>query len=112
MGLQAGAVRKTYQDIWRGTPMEQKKAELDTIVTQTETALQAYGRIDGWEPMAQKTVAPSLRQHTYLVRAAVGPPFFRLELYRKPVRLIDHRVDFADQQEAALACAGAPRLRR
>lgn len=97
-GLQSGAVRKTYEGMWRGTPMDQKRPELDTIVTQTETALKAYGKIDGWEPMAEKTIAPSLRQHTYLVRAAVGPLFFRLELYRKPVAgWTIYRVDFADQ---------------
>lgn len=95
--LKAGQVPKAYQDIWRGTLMERKPADVEAMITQTASALQLYGKVDGWETMSEEVVAPSFRKHTYLVRTEVGPLFFRLQFYRRPTGWIVYRLDFADQ---------------
>jgi hypothetical protein len=95
--LKAGEFVKAYQDIWRGTPMDKKQADVEAMITQTGSAFQLYGKMDGWETVSEETVAPSFRRHTYLVRTDVGPLFFRMQFYRRASGWSVYRLDFADQ---------------
>ena len=96
--LQAGQADKAYRDIWRGTPMmERKPVEVQAVIDQTAAALQLYGRIDRWEPMTDDLTSPSFITLTYLVAADVGPLFFRLQFYKKPAGWTVYRIDFADR---------------
>jgi hypothetical protein len=94
--LQTGQFTKAYQDVWRGTPMDKKQADVETITTQTASALQIYGKIDGWEFVSEKVVAPSFQERTYLLRTDRGPLFFRMQFYRRPTGWSVYRIDFAD----------------
>ena len=96
--LQAGDVTKAYQGVWAGTQMlTNKPADVAMMASQTNSALQLYGKIHGWEPVKEDVVAPSFRVQTHMLRTDLAPLFFRFQFYRKQDKWTVYRVDFADQ---------------
>lgn len=94
--LKAGNYAKAYQDIWRGTLMDKKQAEVENVISQTAAAFQYFGKADGYELMSEKTLSPSLMERTFLVRAENGPLFFRLLFYHGPSGWRVTKLDFGD----------------
>ncbi|MDB5463474.1 MAG: hypothetical protein JWP23_1863 [Phenylobacterium sp.] len=77
-GLQAGDVPKAYADMWRGTLMSKKQADVENVVNQTQGMLKYFGNVVGWEVIDSKSLSPSFVETTYLLRTENGPLFFRM----------------------------------
>ena len=82
--LKSGQVATAYQNLWRGTLMDKKQADVEFIANQTSTALRTYGPIAGWEEMSSDDLSQSLKSKLYLLRGENGPLFFRLQFYHGP----------------------------
>lgn len=98
--LRAGQTGKAYQDLWRGTIMDRKQADVDFVITQTDAAMKAYGQMADWEVMKDDVLSPSFRIRTYLVRFDQGALFFKLQFYRAPRGWLVLNLDFRDRYAA------------
>lgn len=98
--LKAGQTGKAYQDLWRGTIMDRKQADVDYVITQTDVALKAYGQMADWELMEDEVLSPSFRIRTYLLRFDQGALFFKLQFYRAPKGWTVLNLDFRDRYAA------------
>lgn len=80
--LQTGDATKAYDQIFSSALRTQKAAEVQNLSAQTDIALKYYGKISGWELVREKTISPSFVDRVYLVRAANGPIFYRMQFYK------------------------------
>lgn len=94
--IQAGQVSKAYEDVGRGTLMEQKKLELQNVANQTASLLQLYGRIADWELMSEEKWSPSYLERSYLLRTEKGPIFFKMHVYRSISGWVIGNIYFTD----------------
>jgi hypothetical protein len=94
--IQAGQVSKAYEDIGRGTLMEQKKLEIQNVANQTASMLQLYGRIVDWELMSEDKWSASYLERSYLMRAEKGPIFFKMHVYRSVSGWVIGNIYFTD----------------
>lgn len=82
--LRAGDPAKAYRELFAGTLMETTKAaEMGTLVTQTQTLLDAYGTLTGWTVMRSDCLSPTLCRVGYQVDMKNGPMFVFLLMHRR-----------------------------
>lgn len=98
--LRDGQVRRAYQELWQGTLMDKKQADVDFIVNQTDAAIKSYGRMADWELMKEEVLSPSFRIRTYLLRYEQGAMFFKVQFYRSPRGWMVWNLDFRDRYAA------------
>jgi hypothetical protein len=94
--LQAGNIAKAYDEMWRGTLMSKKQADVENVVNQTETLLKTYGKVVGWEKMNTESVSPSYTINTYLLRTENAPIFFKFQFYHGPNGWMVAWLNYAD----------------
>ena len=94
--IQDGDTAKAYGDIWRGTMMQKKQADVENLIAQTDALLKMYGSVIGWELIKDEPVSASLDERTYLVRTANGPIFFKMQFYRAETHWIVSFFSLAD----------------
>ncbi|HKP78055.1 MAG TPA: hypothetical protein VJU34_02900 [Phenylobacterium sp.] len=94
--VRSGEVAKAYQDLGRGTLLDQKQMELQNVANQTASLLQLYGKIIDWEMMSEQKLSESYVIRNYLVRTERGPVFFNFHLYRSPGGWVISNVYFTD----------------
>ncbi|WP_332653551.1 hypothetical protein [Brevundimonas sp.] len=81
--LRAGDPAKAYRDLFAGTMMETKAAELQTLISQTQMLLDAYGTLTGWGLIRSDCVTPTMCRTAYQVDMKNGPIFVVLTLHRR-----------------------------
>ena len=84
--LQNDQVDKAYKNIWDGTLMDKKRADVENLVSQNALALKTYGGVLGWELVSETVIAPSLVDRVYLVKTATLPLFYKIQFYRPASR--------------------------
>lgn len=94
--LQAGQTSRAYADMWAGTLMSKKQADVENLTNQTESILKIYGKIDGWEVMESRELSPSYVERTYLLRTVSAPLFFKFQFYHAPSGWLVAWLNFAD----------------
>ena len=95
--LKTGNYNRAFSDIWGDTVMKAKPLEVGAVINQVGSAFKTYGTPEGHELVEERIVSPSFRVNTYMVRAPLGPLFFRLQFYRFGSTWKVYRLDFADQ---------------
>jgi hypothetical protein len=95
--LKSGGYSRAFSDIWGSSLMKTKPLEVSAVINQVGVAFQTYGTPEGHELVEEKVTSPSFRTNTYLVRAPMGPLFFRIQFYRFGSSWKVQRLDFADQ---------------
>lgn len=98
--LKSGQTAKAYRDLWQGTLMDRKQADVDFVISQTDLIMKAYGPMADWELMKDDVLSPSFRIRTYLVRFDAGALFFKLQFYRAPRGWMVLNLDFRDRYAA------------
>lgn len=81
--LRAGDPAKAYRDLFAGTMMETKAAELQTLISQTQMLLDAYGTLTGWSVIRTDCITPTMCRTAYQVDMKNGPIFVVLTLHRR-----------------------------
>jgi len=94
--LRANDPTKAYRDLFAGTMMETKAAEMGTLITQTQTLLDAYGTLTGWTVMRSDCLTPTLCRVGYQVDMKNGPMFVFLVLHRRAGTWLPHWVFITD----------------
>lgn len=81
--LQTGDAAKAYRDLFVGTLMEGKTAEMNTLVSQTHVILEAYGPMTGWNMFRSDCLSPTYCRVFYQVDMKAGAMFVALTLHRR-----------------------------
>ena len=82
--LRAGDPTKAYRDLFAGTLLETTKAaEVNALVTQTQTLLDAYGTLVDWTVLRSDCLSPTLCRIGYQVDMKNGPMFVFLLMHRR-----------------------------
>jgi len=95
-GLQTGPALKAYNDMWQGTLMSKKQADVENAAAQTDNAFRIYGKLVDWEKMSTEQVSPSFIISTFLVRTEGAPIFFKMQFYHAPAGWMVAYVNLAD----------------
>jgi hypothetical protein len=82
--LQAGETGKAYRDLFAGTLMEAKPEALQTLVTQTDVYLNAYGVLVSWQVIRTDCLSPTMCRMLFQLEMKNGPMFVMLLLHRSP----------------------------
>lgn len=88
-------VEDAYDDLVRGTIIEERKEDVDKLKERTQRALDAYGMIRRYEILEERTAGSSLKRFTCLSLNEDLPLRWRFYFYdgAKGWKLIDLRVD-------------------
>ena len=95
--LRAGDPAKAYRDLFAGTLLETTKAaEVNTLITQTQTLLDVYGTLVGWTVMRSDCLSPTLCRIGYQVDMKNGPMFVFLLMHRRAGEWYPHWIYVTD----------------
>lgn len=81
--LQSGDAAKAYRDLFAGTLMEGKATEMNTLVSQIQVLLEAYGPMTGWNMFRSDCLSPTYCRVFYQVDMKSGAMFVALTLHRR-----------------------------
>lgn len=81
-GLQVGETAKAYRDLFAGTLMEAKPEAMQTLITQTDVYLTAYGTLISWQAIRTDCLSPTMCRMLFQMEMKNGPMFVMLLLYR------------------------------
>ncbi|MFC3076812.1 hypothetical protein ACFODL_01785 [Phenylobacterium terrae] len=79
--LRGGQVAQGYADLFAGTVMTKKQADLEQMIALTESAVKYCGPVRDWQRMRTNQVTPAFYELVYMVRGENCPLFFRTFLY-------------------------------
>ncbi len=95
--LRAGDPTKAYRDLFAGTLLETTKAaEVNTLITQTQTLLDAYGTLVDWTVLRSDCLSPTLCRIGYQVDMKNGPMFVFLLMHRRAGEWYPHWIYVTD----------------
>lgn len=94
--LQAGDPAKAYRDLFAGTLMESKAPEMNTLVSQTQLLLDAYGTMVGWNLIRSDCLSPTYCRTLYQVDLKNGAMFVALTLHRRSGRWMPTTIYLTD----------------
>lgn len=84
-----------YEGLVRGSIIEERKEDVETLKTRTQRAIDAYGPIRSYDILQETSVGSSLRRYTCLSLNEDLPLRWRFYFYRsgRGWKLVDLRVD-------------------
>ena len=82
-GLQSGNTRAVMEG---ALPVirQNKPAEFDNLVQQSDSAIKIYGPITKWELLDSEPLGSLLEKRTYVSQHKLGPLFWTMIMYRGP----------------------------
>ncbi|GAA0644325.1 hypothetical protein [Brevundimonas lenta] len=81
--LQSGDSSKAFRELFAGTLMEGKQDELQTLITQTNVYLDAYGTLTSWSMIRSDCLSPTYCRAIFQVENKNGPMFYTLTVHRR-----------------------------
>ncbi len=95
--LLKGKVEKAYDDIFKGTLLEQKTQQVVFIKKQTSIATSVYGKLLGYEFIKQQNYGNSIVRLVYIIKTEMHPLTFEFYFYKPKTKWILSNISFNDQ---------------
>lgn len=98
--LRDGKVAQGYAELFSGTIMTKKQAELEQLAALTDATVKYCGPIRDWQRVETSEVTPAFHELVYMIRGQNCPMFFRAFVYDNgtgwSVNLVNFSGNYAD----------------
>lgn len=96
VSVRDGKVEQAYADLFAGTLMSKKQAEVEQMVALTAAATRHCGPIRDWQMIKAEEFTPAVFNVVYLIRSEGCPFFFQTVNYDNGAKWSVNYVNFTD----------------